>query len=219
MHADGYRKTGRQSQTQKFVRDNGDLMSTLIVLAIIVVFLIVFERRKINATMIALTAGLSVVSALGRIPFAGVPGVQLTTFLVMVSGFSLGPMAGLTVGAASALVSNLFLGQGPWTVWQMLAWGMAGMSAGLAGRFRPNAGKLELAIYCGLWGYLFGWIMNLWTWSSYIYPHDIRTFLAVCASSLWFDTLHAAANVIWMLLFGKEFIRIITRFKNKAVLP
>lgn len=32
-------------------------------------------------------------------------------------------------GAMTALTSNMLLGQGPWTVWQMSAWGMMGLSS------------------------------------------------------------------------------------------
>jgi hypothetical protein len=65
----------------------------------------------------------------GRIPFAALPGVQPTSFLVMVSGLVFGPQAGFMIGAMAALASNFFLGQGPWTPWQMLGWGLMGMSA------------------------------------------------------------------------------------------
>ena len=47
--------------------------------------------------------------------------------LVMIMGVCSGPPAGFMTGALSALVSNMLLGQGPWTVWQMLAWGLIGL--------------------------------------------------------------------------------------------
>jgi len=43
-------------------------------------------------------------------------------FLVVITGFVLGSRAGFLVGAMTPLISNFFIGHGPWTPWQMLAW-------------------------------------------------------------------------------------------------
>lgn len=45
-------------------------------------------------------------------------------FVIMVSALVLGGQNGFVIGAITVLVSNIFLGQGPWTPWQMYAWGM-----------------------------------------------------------------------------------------------
>ena len=54
------------------------------------------------------------------------------TVIVAAAGVALGPRRGFAVGALAALASNFFLGQGPHTPWQMLAWGGCGLVAGLA---------------------------------------------------------------------------------------
>lgn len=190
---------------------------TLILLVAFILFFLNFERAGINSKQIALISALSAVAALGRIPFAGIPNVQPTTFIVIISGYVIGPRAGFMTGAAAALISNFFLGQGPWTPWQMLAWGTAGTTAGLLGILRPSSGRIQLMIFCGIWGYLFGWIMNLWTWVSYTYPHNFKTYLVLCLASFWFDTLHAIGNIVLAWLLGKEFLSIISRFKKKMI--
>jgi len=73
---------------------------------------------------ITLAAALAAVAAVGRVPFAALPSVQPTSFLVIASGYVFGPQVGFIVGATAALVSNFFFGQGPWTPWQMFCWGM-----------------------------------------------------------------------------------------------
>jgi energy-coupling factor transport system substrate-specific component len=193
-------------------------VGTLLVTAIIIITIIHFERRKVSAKEIALIAGLSAIAGLGRIPFAGIPNVQPTTFIVIVSGYVLGPRAGFMVGAVSALASNFFLGQGPWTPWQMLVWGMAGASGGFASKFIPNISRLQMVILCGVWGYFYGWFINLWYWSAYTYPHTLGSYIAVCATSFVFDTLHASGNVVLSWMLGKEFINIISRFKRKMTI-
>lgn len=193
-------------------------MGTLLVSAIIIIILISFERKKISSKEIALIAALSAVAGLGRIPFAGIPNVQPTTFIVIISGYVLGPQAGFMVGAVAAAASNFFLGQGPWTPWQMLVWGLAGVSGGIAARFMPNINRAQMVILCGVWGYFYGWIINLWFWTAYTYPHSLGSYLAACASSFAFDTLHAVGNVVLSWMLGKEFINIISRFKNKMMI-
>ena len=97
---------------------------------------------------IALVATLAGVAAAGRLLFAPVPGVQPVTVIVVVAGVALGPRRGFAVGALAALASNFFLGQGVWTPWQMLAWGLCGVVGGVAapllrGRVRPRGRMLR----------------------------------------------------------------------------
>ncbi len=81
--------------------------------------------------------------------FASLPNVKPVTFIVLVSGVALGPGPGFMVGATSALVSNLFFGQGPWTPWQMLAWGLVGAVGGLLGRGGRVPARWELVVIGG----------------------------------------------------------------------
>ena len=57
------------------------------------------------------------------------PNVKPTTDIVLLAGYALGGAPGFAVGAVAALASNLFFGQGPWTPWQMAAWGLVRLSA------------------------------------------------------------------------------------------
>jgi len=117
------------------------------------------------------------------------------------------------VGAVTALVSNFFLGQGPWTPYQMFAWGLVGVSAAYIRRFK--LGRIWLIIFGTIWGYLYGWIMNTWFWVSFIYPLTFRTFIVYQLNSIWFDTFHAIGNAIFLGLFGMKTILILERFKKR----
>ena len=185
----------------------------LIMFIIIIIMFIQFESRKITSKEISLVAVLSAVSAVSRIPFAAIPSVQPCTFIIMCTGYVFGPTAGFMVGATTALVSNIFLGQGPWTFFQMFAWGMIGASASLLNKL--NAKRFGLIVFGVTWGYLFGWIMNLWYWLLYIYPHTIYTFGFTIFSSIWFDTLHAFSNVVFILLLSERTIKILKRYRDR----
>lgn len=202
-------------QNNFVARQGWGLLSAEIMIATLAFFYWGFEQGKISSREIALIAVLATVAALGRIPFAGLPNVQPTTFMVIISGYVFGSRAGFMVGSTAALVSNFFLGQGPWTPWQMFAWGLAGTSAGLIKMVYPNIGPKSMLVFNFIWGYLFGWIMNVWFWTAFIQPLNWQSFIATCAASFWFDTFHAVGNTIFYLLFGAGFIKILQRFRRK----
>lgn len=195
------------------ILQNWGLTSVILVALTIGAFFFEFEGSAIGTKEIAIVGILSTVSAVIRIPFAAIPSVQPCTYLIICAGYVFGPLAGFMVGAMTALVSNLFLGQGPWTIYQMFAWGMAGVSAGYLKRLNP--GRRQLMAFGVLWGYLFGVIVNIWFWTSFIYPLTPRTFIVSQLNSLWFDTAHAVANAIFLGLLGKKTIAILERFHKK----
>ena len=191
------------------------LLLVLIALVLLGLSSYFYERSRFSSKEIALIVVLASIAAVGRVPFAVIPGIQPTTFMVIITGFVFGGTVGLVVGAVSALVSNLFLGQGPWTIWQMLSWGLCGLSAGFLGKMLPKAGIKTFAIFGFVWGYLFGWIMNFWYWYSFVHPLNLKSFLLVNVSSFWFDCLHAGGNVVFALVLGGDFLKILKRFQRK----
>ncbi|NMA95038.1 MAG: ECF transporter S component [Clostridiales bacterium] len=188
----------------------------IVALCILLVF-ILYEKRKMSPKEIALIANLAAIAGLSRVPFAGAPGVQPTSFFVIVSGYVMGPMVGFLVGALAAVSSNIFLGQGPWTLWQMLCWGLMGVVAGLYKKISKNKrqSRLILIIIGGIWGYLFGIIMNIWHWLAFVYPLNFKSFLASYSVNFWFDTLHAMVNMLFLYYMGPYVIRVLERYYRR----
>src|SRR5436305_6674211 len=96
--------------------------------------LVWFERTRPSARVVSLVATLAALAVVGRIAFAPFPNVKPTTDIVLFAGLAIGVAPGFAVGAITALASNVFFGQGPWTPWQMLAWGLVGVAGGLIGK-------------------------------------------------------------------------------------
>ncbi|WP_066308533.1 ECF transporter S component [Bacillus sp. FJAT-29814] len=184
----------------------------------IIYFLVRFEGRKVEPKELVLLAVLAAIAAVGRIPFASIPSVQPTTFVIMMAGLVFGAESGFMIGAVAALASNMIMGQGPWTPWQMAAWGLVGLTAGFMKDSRLMNTKAGRLIFGIVWGFLFGWIMNIWGFLGFVQsggPIDFRAFLVYIAGSALFDTMHAVSNVVFLLLFGDIWIKILTRFKRK----
>ncbi len=205
-------------------------IALLILLLLVAVFLLLwllFEKGKTDEKVVAVIATLGAFAAVARVPFAAIPNVQPTTFLVMLSGYVFGVRVGFLVGAIAAVLSNLFFGQGPWTIWQMLSWGLAGASGGALGAAlegRRNgpllaspAKRWTFTAVCALWGYLFGWIMNLWVFLGLGSALTWKSFVAVYLASVAFDTAHALGNAFFAALFAHGFAAILVRYHRKLV--
>lgn len=172
-----------------------------------------FESAAVGSKEVALVAMLGATAAVLRVPFAAIPNVQPCTYLVICTGMVFGPVAGFVVGAETALVSNIFLGQGPWTLFQMVGWGLAGLSAGCFRRLLRS--RLMVVGFGVLWGYLFGAITNVWYWTAFVYPLTVRSFVATQLMTFWFDTLHAVANAVFLALLGQKTVSILERFRMR----
>ena len=161
---------------------------------------------------LVLIATLAAAAAAGRILFAAIPNVQPVTVTAVVAGVALGPRAGATTGALAALVSNLYLGQGAYTPWQMLAWGLCGLIGGLAAPLLRR--RLPLALTCFALGFAFDGIMNVWEWLSF-YPHTWQAFTALYARGIWFDAAHATGNFVLAFAAGPELRRLLERYARR----
>jgi hypothetical protein len=175
-----------------------------------------YERGRPPARVVALVATLAALAVVGRLAFAAVPNVKPTTDIVLFAGYALGAVPGFAVGAVTAVVSNVFLSQGPWTPWQMVGWGAVGVGGALlalALRGR-EPGRLLLAVICGLAGLVFGAWMDLYQLTLAAHQ-DLDTYVAISASSLPYNIAHAIGNVVFCLLIGPVFIRALRRYRRR----
>jgi energy-coupling factor transport system substrate-specific component len=161
---------------------------------------------------LALVGTLAAAAAAGRILFAAIPNVQPVTTMTVIAGVALGPRAGACAGALAALVSNLYLGQGAYTPWQMLAWGACGIVGGLGARLLRR--RLALAVVCFALGFGFDAVMNVWEWLSF-YPHTWQAFAALTGRGIWFDAAHATGNFVLALAVGPELRRLLERYARR----
>lgn len=207
---------------------NWALLILLLLIGLFLLLLIWFERSRTDEKVVAVIATLGTLAAVARVPFAMIPNVQPTTFLVMISGYVFGARVGFLVGCLAAVLSNVFLGQGPWTLWQMLSWGLAGCSGGLLSflleRDRERVPLLHtkgktywFVAVCTLWGFLFDWIMNLWIFVGYGESMNWKSFVVLYSAGLAFDLFHALGNLLFASIFARTFARILTRYYRKLV--
>jgi energy-coupling factor transport system substrate-specific component len=182
-----------------------------------------YERGRPSSKLVALVAVLAALAVAGRIVFVDlVPNVQATTDIVLLVGYALGAGPGFAVGALAALASNFFLGQGPWTPWQMLGWGTVGVLGAALARLRAtrrtrgeDAGRWSLALVCALAGLAFGAWMDLFLLLNFAAERTLDSYLALSATSLPFNVAHAVGNALLYLVFGPGFVRMLLRFRRR----
>lgn len=115
--------------------------STLVILEIMLPFFAGFEARKPQPRELVTLAVMATLATVSRVALVAVPYFKAITGIIMITGIAFGPQAGFLTGAIAAFASNFFFSQGPWTPWQMFAYGFAGFWAGLCFHDRPRLCK------------------------------------------------------------------------------
>src|SRR5665647_1139165 len=110
--------------------------------------------KGIKTEEIVMLSVLTAVASVGRVIFTPIPSVQPTSFIIIMTGILFGTRSGVIVAALSALLSNVFLGQGPWTIGQMVMWGAMGLTAGLMSPLLKKSIVFRI-IFGFIWGFLF----------------------------------------------------------------
>ena len=161
---------------------------------------------------IVLVATLAAVAAAGRVLFAAIPGVQPVTVIVVAAGAALGARAGFATGAVAMLASNFFLGQGPWTPWQMVLWGGCGVAG--AGLRRLLRYRILFAAICFVLGFAVSAMMDVWYWVAF-WPHTWQALTVVMGQGVWYEAAHAIGNVVIALAIGPELRRLLERYARR----
>lgn len=191
------------------------LVITLIVFGIVIISYFYFEKSYMGTKEIVLIGGISAFAAASRVVFVAIPNVQPVTFIVALSGMIFGSFEGFLVGSTTAFISNIFLGQGPWTPWQMFSWGLVGYLSGILGKKDKKLSVELFAVICFLYGFMFDWIMDLWHVIGFIRPINIKTVFLAYLSGITFDVMHAVGNFVFCIVFYEKFYKILLRFKKK----
>lgn len=92
-----------------------NLISAVIALFACLPFYFAYQKREGSIRRMVMLAVMTAMTVTGRCVFAPVPYFKPTISIVILSGLYMGPEAGFLVGSLSAVISNIFSGQGPWT--------------------------------------------------------------------------------------------------------
>ena len=117
--------------TWRFAARKYYLCGVLMIGCAMIPFLYSLERRRPQARELVTLAVMCAIAAASRTAFIMVPHFKPMAGIIMITAISFGPETGFLAGLISCFISNFIFGQGPWTPWQMFAYGVAGFLAGL----------------------------------------------------------------------------------------
>lgn len=183
------------------------------VLSLAAVFLSL-ERKKSDSKKLVIISVMTALSIVSRMIFEFAPHFKPVTAFVIITGLYLGKEAGFLCGAFSALISNFVFGQGPWTPFQMLAWGIIGLISALLSRF--ILGRLSLICLLGaVSGIVYSFLMDIYT-VLWIDPHfSFSRYIAALTTAIPTTASYVVSNVLFLLVLAKPIGKKINRVKEK----
>lgn len=194
-------------------------ISLCIIFVSMVPFFMMFEDRKPQAREVILISVLVVIATAGRAAFFMLPQFKPVTAIVIIAGISLGAEAGFLTGAMTGLVSNFFFGQGPWTPWQMFAFGIIGFLAGLIFRGERASLSSKRYIVCTFGGFatlfIYGLIMDTSSALSFLSGLTWEVVLAKYISGFPMNCIHAFSTIVFLFFLERPMLKKIERVKLK----
>lgn len=203
-----------------FLNDRSQLFIALCIIGLSMIpFCMVFEERRPQAREILLIAVMAALAVVGRVAFFMLPQFKPVSAIVIITGIALGPEAGFLTGAVAGFVSNFFFGQGPWTPWQMFAFGIIGFLAGLifkGRRKKQKKGKLAVCIYGGVATLvIYGLLLDTASVVMSVSRITWEVLLAYYISGFWFNVIHGVSTVIFLFFLLGPMERKLERIRKK----
>lgn len=158
---------------------------------------------------------MTAISVVGRLIFAPLPFFKPVTAVVIITAIAFGGDAGFIVGSFTAIVSNIYFGQGPWTPFQMLSWGLIGFITGLVTSKSKKVGPVFLILSGVIGGAGFSLLMDVWTTLSATGTFLWDSYLVYITSALPMTITYMYSNVAFLLVLTQPILGKLNRVKTK----
>ena len=189
----------------------------LIVIESMLPFALIFEKKKPQAREMVILAVLTALAVAGRSAFFMLPQFKPVAALVIIAGVAFGGEAGFLVGALTGFVSNMLFGQGPWTPWQMFAFGIIGFLAGVL--FKKGVlmrGRASLCVFGGIATFvIYGGLLDGQFALTVLREPTLAVMLPFYLQGIPFNLIHALATVIFLAIAARPMLEKLDRIKVK----
>ena len=182
------------------------LAAILIIVISIFLFMWSFEKRKPKTREVVVLAVMTGIATLGRVIFFMLPQFKPCVAIIIITGIMLGKQ------------SDFFFGQGPWTPWQMFAFGIIGFISAIVFQKRKYLAynKVVLCVYGFIMTFVvYGLILDTATVFMYTDRPKISSFMSTYAMGIPFNIVHGIATVVFLLLLAKPLFNKLSRMKEK----
>lgn len=193
------------------------LISTMIIMELMLPFFFRFEARRPQARELVILTVMAALAAVSRVVFAFSPYLKTITGIIMITGIAFGPEAGFLTGAVAAFASNFFFSQGPWTPWQMFAYGFGGFFAGVIFHNRRNWAKPWILASFGFFTILLvvGPMLDSCTVFTMLSKFTVKNVLAVYAAGVGYNVTHGIGAALTLFFVSRPLLGKLDRLQTK----
>lgn len=202
----------------EFINQNYYLFSVFMIFLAFAVFFFCYEKKKPQAREMVTLAVMSALAIAARTAFAVIPFFKPMMGIIMITGMAFGAGAGFLTGTVTGFVSNFIFGQGPWTPWQMFAYGIGGALAGILAK--KGIIHEEKKLMTAISGYVIiqlvvGPILDVC--SLFTMGNTVNTAWigSVLISGFIPNAIHGAATFLTLFLLCKPMMEKLNRMKIK----
>ena len=194
------------------------ISSVIIMVLSMIPFFVSFESRKPHARELVTLAVMCAIAVAARTVFIAVPHFKPIGGIVMITAMAFGPQAGFMTGSLSMLISDMIFGQGPWTPWQMLGFGLLGFVAGLMGKAKILS--IKTPVRNAIIGFLLIMLVvgPLLDTSTVFFMASMvsgQSALAVYLAGIPINAIHASAVAACMFFLTRPIMEKLDRIKLK----
>jgi len=169
-----------------------------------------FEKKRTGTRRIVIVSVMTALCFIGRF----LPFLKPMTAITIITAIYLGRESGFLTGALSALLSNFYFGQGPWTIFQMMTWGLLGWLAGILAEPLKRHRSL-LLVYGVTAGILYSFCMDIWTVLWYAGEFDSTLYASALVTAIPYTLSYILSNLIFLTLLEKPIGEKLERIRIK----
>ena len=160
---------------------------------------------------ISLIGILAAVNIASRIYLQALPNIKPVTSIIIISVMLFGLGFGVKLSIVTTVVSNLFLGMGTWTFFQILAWVVICLITQVLLDFLKKIHKepklFPMAIFSFFMGYIFGIVVSL----EQLMLGGPSLYIVYYMAGLLFDTFHAVGNFCFYLICAPILMKVLKK--------
>lgn len=186
------------------------LVSFGVAILAIILFIAGFEKKMTGSRRLVIVSVMTAFCIVGRF----IPFFKPITAITVMTAIYLGGESGFLVGALAAVLSNFYFGQGPWTPFQMLAWGLIGLFAGYLSKWLKKSRGLLIA-YGIMSGVVYSMVMDVWSVVWYNSSFEWGIYKASMITAIPHTVLYTVSNFIFLWFLAKPIGEKLERVRVK----
>ena len=163
------------------------------------------SKKSLGDSLLLLTLVLAVSAT--RVLMQPLPNIQPVTVAALIVGAQLGARRGAAFAILVAMISNAFIGDGWWTIFQAIGWAsvaVTGSKFAIIANGELQRNRLFVAAIAS--AFVFDLIVSFSIIDS---STSIVSFLTYLAHGIPYDLLHALGNLTFAVWFGTWFADVV----------